>query len=201
MSQLVATVILVASLAISVSAEPSVSSEDDGFPEMFFSESHMAECVSALDGLRERAHATVYEGAGAQFGADIPETTTSTGILMIYSVASEADSFYHWFSVSRSPFLATAFGKALVGLASLRFGLPAPLEIRLSPMQVYHAAWTLTPAEHAALLAAAPPEWPDPISIVAGEALLRTTFAEIVRFEVDYEELERLEEAIGESAN
>ena len=197
-----ATLIVVVVLAVSASAEaPSVSPQDDGFPEMFFSDSHMAECMSALDGLRERAHATVYEGAGAQIGADIPETKTSTGIFMIYSVASGSDTFYHWFSVSRSPFLATAFGKALVGLASLRFGLPAPSEIRLSPLQVYHAAWALTPEEHAALLMAAPPEWPDPISTVAGEALLRTTFVDIVPFDVDYEELESLEEAIGESAN
>jgi hypothetical protein len=185
-----------------VSGEGARSAEAEAdiraFAESFYADSHVAECCAVLDSLRQRGRRHVYADYSEVLESEAPELRTSSGILMVYTVVSRADTLYHHFSVSRAPYLATAFGRTLVGLACLRLGLPAPLAILLSPMQVFHAEWHLTPEQHAALIARAVPPWPEPISHEAARALVLTSGVEIERFDVDYDDVRRLR---SESSN
>jgi hypothetical protein len=206
---LAALIILVSVAAVALggrddkaSAEPSsrdeVQAETRAFAELFFTDAHIAECVGALDSLRQRGRRHVYQSYSEVLESDAPEAKTSSGILMLYTVVSRSDTLYHHFSVSRAPFLATAFGQTLVGLACLRLDLPAPKTILVSPRQVFHAEWHLTPQEHAELVGRELPPWPEPISAVAADALVLTTDSEMVPYHVDYDEVRRIK---GESSN
>jgi len=172
--------------------------ELQAFAESFYADSHIAECCAALDSLRQRGRRHVYADYSELLESEAPEIRTSSGVLMVYTVVSRAGTFYHHFSVSRAPYLATAFGRTLIGLACLRLSLPAPQSILLSPMQVFHAEWHLTPEQEAALVAREPPAWPEPISGEAARALIATSGAEIERIDIDYDDVRRLR---SESSN
>jgi hypothetical protein len=161
------------------------------FGEIFYTDSHIQECAEALDSLRVDALENVYEGMKSKKAIKYrPKVRTTSGILMIYTVTKEAGCFLHYFSVSRAPYLATAYGRCLVGMACERFGLPDPSEIRVSPRQVFHAYWILSSDEHTSLVAAGPPEMPDRVNCLAVNGICRGFSIELNELDIDYSEVE-----------
>jgi len=119
-------------------SEKSIEEDLKAFTDSFYTVGHIQECAEALNKIRALAVEKIYESAESMLEGDLPQGKTSSGIFMVYSITQKDSSFYHEFSVSHSTYLATAFGKGLVGMACERFNLPDPDEIWLSPRQVYH---------------------------------------------------------------
>ncbi len=166
------------------------------FAAVLFTDPHVVECSAELDSLRAEALASVYPDLQAMEAGRHPVRDTSSGIRFIYTVNGHKGMFHHYYSVSRPPFLATAAGRFLVGLACERLVLPDPERVLVSPNGVWHVHWLLTPAEHAEVVSEVAAAVPDAVIALTGEALSRGTYIEI-----EYVSMEDFEELTGESSN
>mgnify|MGYP006287602489 FL=1 len=180
-------------VAASVGAQDSVSEEAiekdlRAFADSFFTVRHIQECADVLNKIRTLAVENIYEGVESMLNGDLPQGKTSSRIFMVYTITHEKGAYNHKFSVSRSPYLATAFGKSLVGMACERFNLPDPDEIWLSPKQVYHANWTLSPDEQAKFISEGPSEMPEDIMGFGYMGVYRSTSIELKYLDIDYNE-------------
>jgi hypothetical protein len=73
-------------------------------------------------------------------------------------------------------------------MACERFNLPDPAEIGLSPKQVYHANWTLSPEEQARFISEGPSGMPEDILGFGYMGVYRTTSIELKHLDIDYNE-------------
>ncbi|MBN1471230.1 MAG: hypothetical protein JW925_05585 [Syntrophaceae bacterium] len=172
----------------------------DDFGKVFFSDSHITECAKLLDNLRNDALKNIFEGRESMKNKEYrPSVKTTSGILMVYTINHEAGSYFHHFSVSRPPYLSIAFGKALVGLASERFGFPDPTEIKMSSRHVFHVDWILSPDEHKSYANSKTPESPNPIRFLMVDAIVRSAPIELNKININYSTMEK--ESSKESSN
>ena len=169
-------------------------------------EGRIGECVAALDTLRTLAFDRIFDGFGAQSGADLPKTITPSGILMVYTITGQADSVCHQFSAYGAPHPPNVLGKWLVGMACLRFGLPAPPRIEVCLPDMFHAEWWLGRSEHDSLAAVGPPAWPESLLDLSEHALEYASSSELRRVDSGDGAVQKVgdggvEDANGESAN
>ena len=118
----------------------------------FLSTELMTEKAKAIDKLVNEGIENIYFGTDAFLQANknntIPQINTSTDLFMVFSIYVQNGKYNYHFSASQSSYLASTYGKILVGLFCARTGLKAPKNISLSEKLVYHSDWMLSEKEH-----------------------------------------------------
>jgi len=126
------------------SAPSHATKSADDFTEHFFDDDNINDYAAKIDTLIAKAEANVYaSGEEMKQKGKIPDIKTASGIIMAYTiVANDKVGEMHYLSVSRPPYLATAFGCDIVGLFGDRAGFRfPPTSFRISENQVFHAVW------------------------------------------------------------
>jgi hypothetical protein len=135
------------------------AAEDDTktFGEHFYDEENIPTYVALIDDLIVAGEARIYASMDDERkDPNAPGARTSNGILMLYTVTHTPDGVLVHFSTSRAPYLATPFGKHIVGLFMYRSGWPKPTVFSISENRVFHAIWMIPEAQFTQIQATLP---------------------------------------------
>jgi hypothetical protein len=143
-------ILLLAALLLGASVEASEPAPvgADTFAAHFYDDANVAEYFAKVDALIDAAEARIYASMEAEAeDKEPPRAWTANGILMLYTVTRTKEGVLIHFSTSRAPYLATPFGKNIVGLFMERSGWSKPAFFLMSDHRVFHASWTVPDAE------------------------------------------------------
>jgi hypothetical protein len=122
--------------------------ERESFIAHFHDDSNVADYLTKIDALIDTSEARIYPSEEAEKqDTKTPSIETENGIYMLYTITHTKDEVLIHFSASRPPYLATPFGKRIVGLFMERSSWPKPSIFMISKDQVFHAMWLVSDSE------------------------------------------------------